>query len=300
MGTELRAAEVKVRIETEDAIRQVDAIEKEQMRRSGSRRPGPGDGVERPHGGFSLINGAPESVPITTAGDARNAPAVTMPAFTSTPGSATAEAAIARAPSLAPQVAASAGAAAAEAQATATRAAGVAGRAAGFVSSPAQVLGAEISAGAFASAGPIGAALVSSAMLAGIASSSGPTIVGAAEGFAAGLLSRSPNALGIVTGILEGIGISRFAEAYRTMTVVSDAFQTAAKGTADAAFSMARLGGGIDTEYLTNAAPVLFQTQLETSAFKSKTDIAREKMGAAVSAYAVEQMFERMIIGGGH
>ena len=299
MATELQAAEVKVRIETEEAIRQVDAIEKEQMRRTAARRPGPDQSVQRPDAGYSAINGMPESVPAGTTGDAResrlafggdqflrNTPIVEqvgMRAMTNTP-----------------IVQSSAEMVAEEASAVSQRALSMVGRASGFVSSPASALGAELSSASIAAAGPYGAAIAAAAITVPVASATGPTAEGAATGALMGLLSSSPVAAGVAVGAVHALGLSRIAGAYRTITSTMDALGMTATDTSFIAFASARLGTRCSPDDLASSASAMMRANTTLEFWKSRQNIDRERIGALLSAYTFEQQMERFLAGGSH
>jgi hypothetical protein len=299
MATELQAAEVKVRIETEEAVRQVDAIEREQMRRANSRRPGPGDGVERPDGGHSVINGMPETVPIGSGGDARESGmAFGGDKFlTNTP---VVEQVGTRAMSNTPIVQSIAETAAADSMAMSQRALSIVGRASSFVASPASALGSELSAASLAAAGPYGAAIAAAAMMVPVASATGPSVEGAASGALMGLFSGSPRLAGAALGVVNGLGLSSVAEAYRSFTAVTDGLSTTASDASAFGFAMARLGLGVDTGAIAGASAAILRTHVSREYWKSRQDIERERIGAAIATYTFEQELERFQTGGAH
>lgn len=286
MATELQAAEVKVRIETEEAIRQVDAIEKEQMRRTAARRPGPDLGVQRPDMGASAATGAPEAAPIPATTDGRSATIPPpLPSETAAPRPA---------PTSTPQIETAATSGAQEA-------ADIAGRAAQFVTSPATALGQEISAAAssaFPAAMPYLGAAGAAAAYAVAAGRVGPTVSGVVEGVTGG------GVIGQVLGMLLGTGVGykgrELADALTEIASRYEAVKATATAAADIGFAQARLMGSADPAFLKGIAfPLYDANQMMLKAGMNATD-DRNYRGGKAAGEAVRQMLDDFLAGGSH
>ena len=287
MGTELQAAEVKVRIETEEAVRQVDAIEREQMRRVNSRRPGPDPSVQRPDMGASAATGAPETAPIPSATDGRSTtvpPPVASELFGTPPPI----------PSPTPNVTSAAASGANEA-------ANIAGRAAQFVSSPVSALGQELSAAAsnaFPAAMPYLGAAGAIAAYVPVAASVGPSVTG----FVEGAFGEGP--LGKVIGMALGTGVGykgrELAEFYNEIASRIGAVSDLSKQVADIGFAQARLMGTPDPAFLRGIAVPLYQADQRLNFEARMAESTRGYYGGRALGEAVGASWDAFVKGGAH
>ena len=287
MATELQAAEVKVRIETEEAVRQIDAIEREQMRRTNSRRPGPDPNVQRPDMGASAATGDRESAPIPATTDGRSN---TVP-----PPLPAADDALTRPrPSITPAIESAAAS-------NANEAANIASRAAQFVQSPVSALGQELSAAAtnaFPAAMPYLGAAGALAAYVPIAASVGPSVTGFVEGaFGEGPLGKI---IGILLGTGVGVGGREVAEAYNQIASRIGAVGDLTKQISDIGFAQARLMGEPDPAFLRGIAVPLYQADQRFNFESRMAESTRGYYGGRALGQAVGESWDAFIRGGAH